>query len=60
MSNVNRGGGSLTIEQQPKKFVGSPSSSNQKGRNTKSVHSGNDEDNSGGRRIYDEPQVTII
>ena len=57
ISKVNRSGGSLTIEPQPKKLVASPLSSNNKGRANKSSESENEEDNLGGRRIYEDPQV---
>ena len=55
MSNVNRSGGSLTIE--PQKYISSTSPLNQKGTATKSSESANDEDPSAERRIYEDPQV---
>jgi hypothetical protein len=55
VSNVNRSGGSLTIE--PQKYISSTSPLNQKGTATKSSESANDEDSSAERRIYEDPQV---
>ena len=56
---MNKSGGSLTIERQQKKFVGEPASPtyNHKGAIAKSSDSANDDDNIGGRRIYEDPQV---
>lgn len=58
VSNVNRSGGSLTIE--PQKYISSTSPLNQKGTATKSSESANDEDSSAERRIYEDPQVNSI
>ena len=62
ISNMNRSGGSLTIEKQQKKFVGEPVSppNNHKGAISKSSDSANDDDNIAGRRIYEDPQVTSL
>ena len=59
IANMNKSGGSLTIERQQKKFVGEPASptNNHKGSISKSSDSANDDDNIGGRRIYEDPQV---
>merc|ERR1712038_938163 len=59
---MNKSGGSLTIERQQKKFVGEPASptNNHKGAISKSFDSANDDDNIGGRRIYEDPQVNSI
>ena len=59
VSNVNRSGGSLTIEPHQKKYINSMSPLNQKGLTTKSSESANDEDQSTGRRLYEDPQVEI-
>ena len=62
ISNMNKSGGSLTIERQQKKFVGEPASptNNHKGAISKSSDSANDDDDIGGRRIYEDPQVTSL
>ena len=56
--NVNRSGGSTTISHQPKKFVGSPSSSiNHQEPTLRSYDLEDTEDSGSTRRIYEDPQV---
>ena len=56
--NLNRSGGSVTISHQPKKFVGSPSSSvNHREPTVRADDLEDTEESGSNRRIYDDPQV---